>query len=154
MWKFLVTFLSALSMSLGSLRATQIESHRLANNTSPESYFINLKFDDIDNLHTNFEGGVVIIIRVLEDTSVITLHSAVLINSVKLTKFVNGEKIEVAQNYDVDAMRQFLLIETLEETIRSGNVLELKIEFSGKISREAQDGVFLGSYLNENGEVR
>lgn len=141
-------------MSFESSHAQQIASHRLPNNTSPQSYFVNLEFDDFNDGHTDFSGSVFIIIRVHDDTSVITLHSAVLITSVNLTKFVDGNQIEVAQSYDVDAQRQFLLIQTLEESIRHGSDLVLEIQFSGKMSSEIQKGVFMGKYFNLDGEMR
>lgn len=155
MWKrILVTFLSVLSMSFKVAHLEQIETYRLPNNTTPDSYFVNLAFEDFDDGHRDFSGSVFIVIRVRDDTSVITLHSAVLITSVNLTKFVNEDEIEVAQSYDVDASRQLLLIQTLEETIKSGNLLGLRIEFAGKISTDSQDGVFISSYNNENGNER
>lgn len=159
MWKFFfVNFLSALSVPFESSYAQQIGiSYRLPNNTSPESYFVNLKFDDFNDSHTDFTGSVFIVIRVhADDTSVITLHSAVLITSVNLTKFVNGSEVGVAQSYDVDAVRQFLLIQTLEETIKRGSVLGLRIEFSGKIisSEESEDGIFIGRYENFDNRMR
>lgn len=155
MWKyFLVIFLSTLSMSFESSHAQQIASHRLPNNTSPESYFVNLVFEDFNDGRTDFSGNVFIIIRVHDDTSVITLHSAVLITSVNLTKFVDGNQIEVAQSYDVDAQRQFLLIQTQEESIRHGSVLGLEIEFGGKMSSELQNGVYMGKYFSFNGEMK
>lgn len=141
-------------MSFESSHAQQIASHRLPNNTSPETYYVNLEFDDFNDGHTDFSGNVFIIIRVHDDTGAITLHSAVLITSVNLTKFVNGNQVEVAHSYDVDAQQQFLLIQMSEETIRHGSVLGLGIDFSGKISSDVQNGVFMGKYINFNGGVR
>lgn len=154
MWKFLVVFLSAISVSFESSYARQLESYRLPNNTTPESYYINLEFNDFDGVNTDFVGNVLLIIKVHEDTSVIALHCTVLISRVNLTKIVNGNEIEVAQNYDLDARRQFLLVQMTEETIRRGTELWLKIDFIGKISTSVEEGVFVKSYENHNDERR
>jgi hypothetical protein len=126
----------------------------LLNNTTPESYYINLEFNDFDGVNTDFEGNVLVMIKVHEDTSIIALHCTVLISYVNLTKIVNGNEIEVAQSYDLDARRQFLMVQTTEETIRKGTKLWLKIDFIGKISTNVEEGVFMKSYKNRDGEIR
>lgn len=154
MWKFLVVFLSAIDVSFGSTYARQLDSYRLPNSTTPESYYINLEFNEFDAVSTDFVGNILVVIKVHEDTDVITLHCTELIRKVNLTKIVDGSEIEIAQNYDLDARRQFLLVRTTEETIKNGSRLYLRVDFTGRISADVEEGVFMKSYENKDGDRR
>ena len=156
MWKFLVVCLSAISISvpMRTFHAQQLNSYRLPNSTTPQTYYINLDFSEFDGVNVEFMGNSLIVIKAEDDTSSIVLHSAVLISKVNLAKIVDGNEIEVTQNYDIDAVRQFLLVQATEETIRKDSILHLRIEFIGRISMEEEEGVFAKRYLKSEEEER
>lgn len=130
-------------------------SYRLPNNTIPTNYSINLVFGDFERDDVHFTGSVYIIIRVLEKTSTIVLHSSVLVHTTSLTKSRYGGTA-VAHTYDVDVEREFLLIRTTEESLQRDALVWLRIEYSGVIGTSEEDdaGVFRGTYTNANDSLR
>lgn len=117
-----------------------VSSYRLPNTTVPQMYLINLDLRDFDRDNLRFHGRTRIKINIVEDTNVIVLHSAVLIESTTLTKSdINGTP--VTHTHDVDIEREFLSIRTTEEILSRGSIFWLSIDYIGFIHSSVQ-GLF------------
>lgn len=131
----------------GEAREDEI-SYRLPNNTTPELYILSLSFGNFHNDELFYTGNVSIVIRVLEDTRTITLHSAVMVDDVILK---NSDTREVLSDYGFDHRREFLII-TTEELLVKNSIVILDILYTAVIHTETK-GIFRGSYQHD-GEQR
>lgn len=167
MWKVLlfVSFLSAGAQKLEFSKNTRVGievsdlsdavgyqsdfGYRLPNNTSPESYLINLDFGDFHNDDMTFRGTVLLSIRVLETTNRITLHSSV--SGVSTTLHTSGD-VEIQHNVTFDLEHEFLFIQTFMP-LAEGSLVHLTIHYQGMIGTSIT-GVYRGSYLHNGTERR
>ena len=127
----------------------EFSTYRLPNDTRPESYLINMNFGDFHQGDLSFTGNVRIVIKVVEETSRIVLHSAVNIAEISLRKFSGDDQtiipiVSIVSNEE----REFIVI-TTREVLIEGSVLQLTINYQGTIGT-AISGVYRGSY-RENG---
>lgn len=124
------------------------ETFRLPNNTRPETYLINLEFNDFES-NLRFTGESFIKIYVVEETNTITLHNAVNIESVVLCTSLNSncDKIEIV-NTSVDVEREFFHI-TTAQNLMADNSYYLNFKFNGTIFTMTSNffGVYRGSFL-------
>lgn len=162
MWKFLL-FLVLLSADAQQLKFNKILpndsvsedvearedeiSYRLPNNTIPESYILTLSFGNFHNDEMSYTGNVAIVIRVLENTETITLHSAVL--SVDSVDLKNNDNELIPTDPFLDTRREFLIIKPTDPTVTfaKDSTMILDIRYTGVIHTEAK-GIFRGSYQN------
>jgi hypothetical protein len=145
MWKVLAVF--ACLSSIGS-----DASQRLPNSTAPQAYAISLAFGDFDRGDMRFTGSVSITVDVAESTNTIALHCSVLVLNTTLTRLNYGGG-DIAHTHDIDYERELLVIRTSEEELQRSSVVLVRVDYSGFIGT-AQEGVFRGSYSNDDGSVR
>lgn len=166
MWRIvviLVAFLSADAQRLkikdnenfrDRIEIAQLEAfqdgltYRLPNSTRPESYLIELVFGNFHENDMQFTGTVEIAIRVVEDTDTIVLHSAVIVTDTQLE--VNN--ITVAHTRGTESNREFLFI-TSSVILTPGSEVKLMVNYRMTIGTSIS-GVYRGSYLNEENEIR
>lgn len=123
-------------------------TYRLPNSTRPESYLIELVFGNFHENDMQFTGTVDIAIRVLEDTSTIVLHSAVIVTETRLT--VDGGIVEHTRGSDSN--REFLFI-TSSVILTPESEVNLMVNYRMTIGTSIS-GVYRGSYLSEENEIR
>lgn len=116
--------------------------YRLPNNTIPESYLLALSFGNFHDHVMSYTGDVSIVIRVLEPTRTITLHSAVMLNSVILKNSANEL---ISSDWTNDTRREFLTITTISEILPRDSIVILDISYTAVIGTETK-GIFRGSY--------
>lgn len=121
-------------------------SYRLPNNTTPEFYDISL-VTFIDRNEFSFSGVVEIEVRILEDSTNITLHARQLkIKRVLLRDSSENNINDVTFTYD--ETREFLTILTTEKLLHRGEKYVLKVFYNGEL-RTDQAGFFRTSYIDE-----
>lgn len=118
---------------------------RLPNNTEPVSYNISLS-TDIHIGDFGFQGEVMIIIRALENTNSITLHSRqTIIERIDLFT-INGTLYQANVPFVYDSEVEFLTINFAEELV-AGQELSIQISYQGFLRSELM-GFFRTSYHN------
>lgn len=110
------------------------QNYRLPNDTKPETYDITIKTTvdeavDGDETNFNFDGKVIINIKVLEDTNKITLHARQLIITNIALK--DGSTNIETDPYDYQIVPEFVVIPT-KTTLQKDKNYELTIEYTGK----------------------
>lgn len=149
MLKKLLIILSAclFTMANGEIQKTESEDYQFPNQTYPESYEIELMFQNF-NANLRYIGFITINIKVLEDTDSITLHSS----NINITKVTPSQGLEdVILNYTLDNERELLVIKRLdEEKFESNKIITIKIQFTGGIMEfPTTQGVYRGMYIDE-----
>ena len=111
------------------------QNYRLPNDTKPETYDITIittvdqAVDGDDGTNFNFNGIVKINIKVLEDTTKITLHARQLtIDNIELK---DGNTNIATDPHDYQIVPEFLVIPT-KTTLQKDKNYELTIEYTGK----------------------
>jgi Peptidase M1 N-terminal domain len=121
------------------------DSLRLPQSSWPLSYDLTLT----TNVHAGvraFTGKVIISIEIKAATNFITLHNRGLtINDVKL-KSNSGNELEI--DHKSDAVKEFLVIESLTTPLQSGDQLTVEIEFNGLL-QTGTSGFYRSSYVFE-----
>lgn len=127
------------------------DSYRLPNNTEPISYTaVELEFGDFDDGDFQYNGLVVVVIKVLEPTNVITLHSAVNELTVELKN--NWGSLEVYNTtFTKIQNRELLVITAIDRPLQINQTYLLRITFTGTVSNGVVQGVYRGSYLDDSG---
>lgn len=167
MWKVLIVFATLLfkvkvgvsfedfystnmNFRISGIESNNISAYRLLNNTCPEIYKIQLVINDFQHEDSSFFGNVQIKIKVLKNTNIIVLHSAVLILNTTLRKSdFNGPF--VAHTHDVEVEKEFLLIKTTEEMLETNSILWLNIDYIGFISFSTNKGMFRQRFIDSHG---
>lgn len=125
-------------------------TYRLPNNTKPEAYFINLSIGDFHENDMTFIGNVLITIRVMEDTDIITLHSSVNVSAISLTMTNNVSVLYDEPTFEED--KEFMIIKT-KEILKQGTLVRLNVDYYGVIGTAVR-GVYRGSYRSQKNERR
>lgn len=124
-------------------------NYRLPNNTKPEYYDITL-ITSIDRGEFDFSGTVKISIRILEDSSSITLHARQLtLTSIRLTDLMGVEIRLRPHIYDI--VREFITITTDDVKLLVNQNYILTIAYIG-VLREDTHGFYRSFYISEQGE--
>lgn len=125
-------------------------SYRLPNNTKPENYDITIT-TNIDKNNFIFSGTVIIDIRVLEESSSITLHARqITINLVRLiTKTGTAVKLNP---FTYDPTTEFITIPTQSRLLKDTNYI-LTLGYVG-VLRTDKRGFYATSYTNSKGEMK
>lgn len=125
-----------------------IGTYRLPNATRPESYLINLNFDDFHDGKLDFTGNVFITIRVVEDTNTITLHNSLTVIGTELM----NSGAQIPHTVSRDDERDFMIIITMI-TLTKGSIVQLTVRYGGTIGTSIA-GIYRGSYLHNDNERR
>lgn len=116
--------------------------YRLPKTVAPELYDLYLH----PNLETGeFEGQLVITIKVLENTDKIVLHSANL--DIAYVYFTDGLTVK---NYSFDKVRDFLIVETTDE-LEAGRTVHMGINFRGHEMNTKIVGLYTSAYKKGDG---
>uniref|UniRef100_T1GW69 Aminopeptidase N-like N-terminal domain-containing protein n=1 Tax=Megaselia scalaris TaxID=36166 RepID=T1GW69_MEGSC len=120
--------------------------YRLPKSVEPTHYDLYLH----PNLDSNeFEGQIVIKLKILENTDKIILHSSGLdISSV----YFNNYKHSV-ESYSFDTARDFLIVKSTKE-LSSGSDMTLGILFSGKQMDTKIVGLYTSAYKKIDGSMK
>lgn len=128
------------------------DNFRLPNDTRPVDYHIVLEFGEIGSA-TEFKGDVFIKILILENTTSITVHSAVdIIGTPLLCRTMSTiclDSLLVTTFYFPD--REFLFIST--PNLLQGETFYLNFQYTARIF-SAVNGVYRGSYSAENNVIK
>lgn len=126
-------------------------SFRLPNNTIPLHYDIYL-VTDVHIPNFDFFGTVTINIRVIEDSSTITLnYRQIDIFSVDIFSS-DGKVLEYYANFELIEELEFLIINSNNPLLQNSEY-KVKIRYRG-ILRTDDYGFYRASYLDEEGSVR
>lgn len=125
---------------------------RLPNDTKPIDYHVVLELGEI-RTGSEFKGETFIKILILENTTSITVHSAVNILETPLLcrtmSTICPDSLPVSTVYFAD--REFLYIAT--PNLLQGEIYYLNLQFTGRIF-SAVNGVYRGSYAAENNDIK
>lgn len=120
-------------------------SFRLPNNTEPVSYDLRLS-TDIHSGVFGFQGEVTILIRALEATNSVTLHSRqTIIERIDLLA-PNGTLFEANVSFTYDSEVEFLVI-PVSRGLEAGEELSIEITYQGVLRSELM-GFFRTSYYD------
>ncbi|KAG4071747.1 hypothetical protein HA402_011901 [Bradysia odoriphaga] len=126
-------------------KALNNRNFRLPNNTEPVSYDIRLS-TDIHRGDFGFQGEVTIVIRALEATNSITLHSRQTIIE-RIDLFApNGTLVQGNVPFTYDSEVEFLVI-PVDNGLDAGEELSIDISYQGFLRSELM-GFFRTSYYN------
>lgn len=125
-------------------------SYRLPNNTKPENYDITIT-TNIDKNNFIFSGTVIIDIRVLEESSSITLHARQL--TINLVRLITKTGTAVKLNpFTYDPTTEFITIPTQSRLLKDTNYI-LTLGYVG-VLRTDKCGFYATSYTNSKGETK
>lgn len=134
------------------IRPVNDQSYLLPKTSKPINYNIELS-TQIDEKIFMFQGRVEIEIEILEFTSNIVLHSFNLtIEDTKLTKNDRLTPVELLGDHKYDGLRNFLIIETVDEALIPGEIYFLTIRYNGEL-RDDEAGFYRSSYSDDNGDT-
>lgn len=137
--------------SLSKTRDYKPGFYRLPNNSIPLNYDLTIT-TNVHKKDMNFNGIVLIDVKILENTPAITLHyNSLNITNVKISKIsdINSGTETPQQNYD-DLRNFFTLTRENNETLfEKDSNWQLNIEYTGKL-RTDNRGFYLSSYTDKD----
>lgn len=100
------------------------------------------------NVYTGkFSGYNLISLNILENTKTITLHSHLL--TISKVQVFDGET-EIKSSFELEQLREFLIVKTEQELVVSDGRYKLRIEFNGQMDNKII-GLYSSSYLKPDG---
>ncbi|KAK0093218.1 hypothetical protein PV326_014028 [Microctonus aethiopoides] len=125
--------------------------YRLPKSINPIAYTIFLS-PNLENDKFTFDGSVNIQMNVNENITSIVLHANELtINDIYDIEVKTDEKKLDVSNYSINSLTEKLTI-YLTTTVNAATVLELSIQYSGKLNNKMM-GFYRSSYEDDNGTV-
>lgn len=133
---------------------TNVTSFRLPNDTVPEHYYVSLTTDVHDDGTPEFSGRVSITVRVIEETSVITLHYRQLtVTRMDLYNYSNPTEPELIEE-DIEPILieefEFLRIRTTA-TLAANQLVLVVITYNNTL-RDVNTGFYRSFYNATHGE--
>lgn len=129
------------------------ETYRLPNTTEPLEYDITLH----TNVHLgekSFTGSVTILLKVLQDTSTIVVHTRQLDGfEATIIQADVQESSEINLEYTQDTDREFLILEAKDVSFPAGTSWQLTIKYKGNL-REDNGGFYLSTYEDAQGKTK
>ncbi|XP_070490070.1 aminopeptidase N-like [Chironomus tepperi] len=134
------------------IKADEAISYRLPNNTIPIRYEIKIKTDIHQNM-SEFSGTVKIHVKLLENSTSITLHSRQLYIQ-RISIYQPGLPFPLIPDaiYEEHESNEFLVI-NLPKVYEAGTEFEIVISYLGEL-RVDSTGFYRGDYLNAAGHSR
>ncbi|XP_030080693.1 aminopeptidase N [Drosophila hydei] len=131
----------------------QEETYRLPNNTEPLEYNIDLT-TNVHKGETEFQGTVIISLKVLEPSTDIVVHARQLeILTVTIRKSNAAESTAVPLDVEEDKDREFLKLSAQDLTFEQDTTWLLTIKYKGNL-RTDNGGFYLSSYTDETGATK
>ncbi|KAL5292090.1 ENPEP.2 family protein [Megaselia abdita] len=122
-------------------------NYRLPRNVKPTVYDL---YIDPDVTTGKFSGYNVISLNIIESTKTITLHSHLL--TITKVKVLDGET-EIPSTFELEKVREFLIVDANAELAVSENRYKLRVEFNGKMDDKII-GLYSSSYLKPDGSKK
>lgn len=145
---FTVCAVNCFTIKNGDIKGPGEFSLRLPDHTVPYSYDIFVTTDIHEGLF-DFNGTVIIHVNVLEDTSLIMLHSYLLtLNDVKVTN-LDGDVLSTS--FEMNEETHQVRIDSLE-ILEANQHYVIVIDFAGNL-RTDDVGFYRSSYYDENNNL-
>lgn len=145
---FTVCAVNCFTIKNGDIKGPGEFSLRLPDHTVPYSYDIFVTTDIHEGLF-DFNGTVIIHVNVLEDTSLIMLHSYLLtLNDVKVT---TSEGDILSTSFEMNEETHQVRIDSLE-ILEANQQYVIAIDFAGNL-RTDDVGFYRSSYYDENNNL-
>lgn len=129
------------------------DTYRLPNTTEPQEYDVTLW----TNVHTGekgFNGSVTILLKVLETTPTIVVHTRQLENfTASIIQVDVTTSTEITLEYTQDTDREFLKLHATGVSFTAGTTWRLTIAYQGNL-REDNGGFYLSTYEDEQGATK